>query len=277
MTPMICHLKSRRLLRIAGVDAAIFLQNTLTNDIRRITAETPLQYNLLLTPQGKILSEIFVVWQAENTYLLDVYAPRQSDLIRRLMMFLLRAKVTIEELPEQSSGVFARFGEAANAEPGWLQDPRRSGLGTRRYISDAILPTADDEYHYNDFCISQGVATAEAIRHEQDFVHDVGFEKLNAIAWDKGCFIGQEVAARVEHRGLAKKGLYHVTADAALDATAPLADAAGTSFGEVRQLSHDAKSGLALIKNIVFQEDIHLLNAGVPVIIHSAVHLKTKF
>lgn len=259
----VCQLLTRQLLRVHGDDAADLLQNTLTNDIRRITDENPLQYNLLLTPQGKILHEVFVVRRAENDFLLDVAATRQADLLRRLTMFKLRARVTLEDIPPNQGLVFAAYPEAPQGQA-WIPDPRQPGIGARYYALDGTAPaeTLVDEGSYDDFCIGAGVTTAQSFRHEQDFVHDLGLEKQNAIAWDKGCFIGQEVAARVEHRGLAKKGLFVAFADHPLRDDMPLTTADGFELGEVRHISRDRQSALVMAKIIALQGDTAIQQDG---------------
>lgn len=237
-----CHLASRAALRVQGPDAAEFLQNIFTNDIRQLTAATPLQYNLLLTPQGQVLHDVFILRQGENDYTIDAPAARKADLLRRLMMFRLRAKVEVGE--DESLQIYA-------GAPGGLPDPRAPDrLPLRLYARDHIA--AEPEAPYDDLCISLGIPPSAAMRFEKDFVHDLGLQKLHAIAWDKGCFIGQEVAARVEHRGLAKKGLYVVTGED-LSAEAPLTDAAGHDAGEMRLVASDGRMGLAILKKLVLE------------------------
>lgn len=246
---MMHKLASRAAIAVTGPDAAEFLQNILTNDIRRLSADAPLQYNLLLSPQGQILHDVFVWRRGDDDFLLDVHAPRKADMLRRLALFKLRAKVAVEDLP--AMGVYAGAG---------LADPRHAQLPPRLYTPDAVEAAA--EGGYDDLCVALGVPAASAIRHEKDYVHDLGLERLNAIAWDKGCFIGQEVAARVEHRGLSKKALCHVAGEG-LQAMAPVLTAEGGEAGEVRQVSADGRAGLAIIKKMAM--DAALSQEGRPV------------
>ena len=198
MTPMLpdqpIHLKSRSILHVQGEDAQSFLQNIFTNDMNKV-ADGVLQYTLLLTPQGMVLHDVFVFRYADG-FTIDVQSTRQEDLLRRLNMFKLRAKVTISVTDLM---VYAQSNSG-------MQDPRYQQLGTRLY-SNEIIP-ALDEVAYDDFCLSLGVPNGEQnIRYGKDFSHDVNLDKLNAFSWNKGCFIGQEVAARVENRGLVKRRL----------------------------------------------------------------------
>ena len=238
------HLASRQILRVQGPDAAEFLQNIFTNDVRRLTAEAPLQYSLLLTPQGQVLHDVFILRQGEDDYAVDVAAARKADILRRLMMFKLRAKVDVAE--DTTLQVYA-------APQGGLPDPRAPEHLPHRLYTGERLP-AEDEAGYDDLCIALGIPPSAAMRFEKDFVHDLGLQKLQAIAWDKGCFIGQEVAARVEHRGLAKKGLYVVQGQN-LSAEQPITDGQGHDAGEMRLVASHSRQGLAVLKK-------HVLEAG---------------
>ncbi len=257
---MIYHLQSRYMFRIAGEDAAEFLQNTLTNDIRKITEQTPIQYNLLLSPQGQVLHEMFVIRQADGDYLIDTYEPRHADLLRRLTLFKLRAKVDIIARPDIQVYAVPR-GE--NAPDGALDDPRRNDLGQRFYTSTPPAGVITPEAGYSDDCIDMVVPLAAAMRFEKDFVHDLGLQNFNAIAWDKGCFIGQEVAARVEHRGLAKKGLFCVSAPHIDMANPAISLQSGMEVGEIRLSNRSASRGLAIIKKMGVESGEMLVHAGV--------------
>lgn len=258
---MIYHLQSRYAFRVHGPDAAEFLQNTLTNDIRKITAQNPAQYNLLLSPQGQVLHEMFVILQGNNDYLIDTHEPRQADLLRRLTLFKLRAKADITPMPAMQ--VYAApAGEAAPHEA--IADPRADKLGKRIYLADGQQPSGliSPEAGYLDDCIDMTVPVAGAIRFEKDFVHDLGLQNFNAIAWDKGCFIGQEVAARVEHRGLAKKGLFTVTAQRIDMANPTITLQNGMEVGEIRLSDRSGTRALAVIKKTAIEAGESLLHAG---------------
>lgn len=254
------------MIRVHGQDAAAFLQNILTNDIRRITPQSPLQYNLLLSPQGQVLHEMFVLRQGEADYLIDTYEPRQADLLRRLTLFKLRAQVEITPAP--AIRVYAAIPDrTAEALPdGALQDPRSPAAGYRLYATQG-KSAPDDTGAYMDACIDQTLPVAEAMRFEKDFVHDLGLQNVHAIAWDKGCFIGQEVAARVEHRGLAKKGLFTISAPCFESATPLVTLQNGAQAGEIRLVSSDGRQALAVLKKAAVEAGEPLLHAENPIII----------
>lgn len=220
-------LDDRKLFRIEGPDAASFLQNIMSNDI---AAAQPIVYSCLLSPQGQFLHDFFVVDQGEGAYLLDAGAERADDLIRRLTMFKLRAKVTIT--PDDALKVYAG--------PDGHPDPRHAALGGREYRAGGIEApdkAISDKTIYIDYCISIGVPPTAAIRAERDVLSDVNLDLLNAVGWDKGCFIGQEVTARMKYRGLAKKRLMIVSGD-----TLP------PEAGEIRITNSNGTESLAVIK-----------------------------
>lgn len=219
------HLSDRRLIRIAGPDAQSFLQNIMTNDV----AQDGLIYSCLLTPQGQVLHDFFVVKQGEGDYLLDVDSGRADDLLRRLAVFKLRAKVSITD--EAAIKVYAA--------PQGLNDPRLAAVGGRLYTQDMIAKTATLS-DYEDHLIRLGIPGAKAMRYEKDIAADLNLDLLNAIGWDKGCFIGQEVTARMKYRGLAKKRLMIVTGEN----LAP----GETAYGDIRQVNQAKTAGLAVVK-----------------------------
>jgi folate-binding protein YgfZ len=222
------RLDDRSILRVSGEDAEAFLQNVFTNDIRKTRPDT-LQYSLLLTPQGQVLHDVFV-FKDEGGFYIDVETARKDDLLKRLGIFRLRAKVAIEEAP-----LFVGFSMYAGEGDFSFSDPRYAALGHRLY-SRKEMPSGDSAI-YNDLCIRFGVPNGgAAIRHGKDFAHEVNLDHLNAFAWDKGCFIGQEVAARVHHRGLAKRRLMIVHGENLIHGE------------DIRQVDSSGRKGLAILR-----------------------------
>lgn len=185
-------LDDRAVVRVTGDDAADFLQNIMSNDI---AFAQPLVYSCLLTPQGQFLHDFFIYKNAENDFLLDCDAAHVDDLLRRLKIFKLRAKVNLTP----DTGLFVY------ADPSGTPDPRDPALGGRSYRKQKTDTPPRSEY--DDLCISRGIPPRAAIKGEKDILADLNLDLLNAVGWDKGCFIGQEVTARMKYRGLAKKRL----------------------------------------------------------------------
>ena len=190
----------RVILRVGGPDRIAFLQGLVTQDVNRL-AEHGILYAALLTPQGKYLADFFLL-DAPEAVLIDVAAPLADDLERRLALYRLRSKVTIErvEMP-----VTRGLGPAP---AGALADPRDSSLGWRLY--GAALeqgPTPD----WDALRIAARVpeAGAELVPNES-FILEQGFERLGGVDFRKGCYVGQEVTARMRHKTTLRKGLVRV-------------------------------------------------------------------
>jgi folate-binding protein YgfZ len=225
------HLSDRALLRVAGDDARIFLQNIITNDV----PEEGMNYACLLTPQGQLLHEFFVFPDETGGYFLDCDRAGRADLARRLGIYKLRSKISISE---EAIKIYAQSKE------GGLADPRLPDLGYRVYTKDKIdALTAQDYYN---FCISLGVPPLGAIRAGRDFLSNVNLDLLNAVSFDKGCFVGQELVARIEHRGLVKKRLFIVEGEGLAAGDALLQG--GVDIGEIRIVDTTARRGLAVVK-----------------------------
>jgi len=208
-TGKIAELVSRGVVAIGGADAAGFLDNLFTTDASG-AGDGRAVYGGLLSPQGKIIFD-FIVFREGERYLLDV--PRQSvgDLIKRLGFYRLRAKVEITDLSDERIVVAAWDG----AEPPILDgpvaaDPRLPALGYR-----AIVPPGADmapdhseaseaEYHAHRIALAVPEGGTD-FAYGDTFPHDAAMDQLHGVDFRKGCFIGQEVVSRMQHRGTARR------------------------------------------------------------------------
>ena len=251
--------KRRGVLRIAGEDRVSFLQGLVTNDVVRAAAGQPV-YSALLTAQGRFLHDFFIVPQTD-ALLLDCEAERRADLMRRLGMYKLRAKVTIED-KTGSLAVVLLWGDGLEA--GTLQsgdvaaiyaDPRLPALGARaivaadsaaNWIAQHGLKTADDD-SYDHHRIALGVPDGSRdLPVERALLLENGFDELHGIDWQKGCYIGQEVTARMRYRSLVRKQLLPVSIDGPTpDFGAPIT-LDGAEAGEMRSAVDGL--GLALLR-----------------------------
>lgn len=219
------------MIRVTGPDAEKFLQDIITNDMRRLT-EGGLLYACLLTPQGQFLHDFFI-FKDGDSYVVDTEAARTDDLLRRMNIFKLRAKV---EFADTDLKVYSGKGKA---------DPRLPTIGQRHYTAETLNAAPVAVYH--DFCIAQGVPCGSiAIRIEKETMSDVNLDLLNAVAWDKGCFIGQEVAARMYNKSIAKRRLFILTGTQLKFGDKLMAG--DIEAGEVRHCGHDATTAVAVIK-----------------------------
>ncbi|WP_417450526.1 YgfZ/GcvT domain-containing protein [Kordiimonas sp.] len=231
MTDQALKLDTRAVLRLSGHDACNFLQGLVTNDVTKVAAGQAV-YAALLTPQGKFLYDMIIMAEGEDL-LLDVEAARKDELLRRLMMYKLRADVTITD--ETSLSVWAVWGRTDTAS-GQAPDPRDAALGTR-LISDK-KPDAEDltTEDYEAKRLRLGVPdSSRDMAVEKYFWLETDAERLNGVSFTKGCFIGQELTARMKHRTALKKKLVAVTAKkGTLRTGQSLTTDEGKTAGEIR-------------------------------------------
>lgn len=208
----VLKLEDRGVIRISGPEAKSLLQGLITNDIELLSHERAL-YAALLTPQGKFLFDMMIHEQAHEL-LLDVEKSRMQDLIRRLMMYRLRADATIEEATDLH--VWAIWdGTTDNSVP----DPRCEDLGHRVIAADSPIEGADvlSFRDYEEKRIKAGVPdSSRDMMVEKYFWLETDAERLNGVSFTKGCFIGQELTARMKHRTTLKKKLVPVSANQSL-------------------------------------------------------------
>ncbi len=192
----------RTVLRITGSDRMEFLQGLITNDIKALG--DGLLYAALLSPQGKYLFD-FLLRADGDTILLDIKTEAAPALAGRLNMYRLRADVMIEatDLP-----VWQGTGEPPE---GALADPRHAALGWRHYGDLAATPAEID----HDAIRVEHVIPETGIEliHNESYILEMGFERLNGVSFRKGCYVGQEVTARMKHKTELRKGLVRVEID----------------------------------------------------------------
>ncbi|KAB7616180.1 folate-binding protein YgfZ [Amylibacter sp. SFDW26] len=187
----------RTVLKIGGSDARKFLQDLVTNNL----SGDGLVYSALLTPQGKYLFDFFILEQDDH-WLLDVKSDRSAALAQRLAMYRLRADVTIED-----SGLHVRRGLGDLPEDGYL-DPRHDDLGWRLYSNEIGQDTdVDWDAIRVKHCIPE---TGIELVVDDTYILEVGFERLNGVDFRKGCYVGQEISARMKHKTELRKGLARV-------------------------------------------------------------------
>jgi tRNA-modifying protein YgfZ len=205
------HLSERGVVRVAGEDAKTFLDGLLTCDLDRVSPEKP-RLGALLTPQGKILFD-FIVFQAPEEagggYYLDVAKVFAPDLAKRLGFYKLRAKVIVEDR-SGTLAVIAGWGDTPKPddEVGFVaEDPRLSALGWRAIVASEeaaeLSGEGGDAYHAHR--IAQGVPEGGRDYLFGDaFPHEALMDQLHGVDFDKGCYVGQEVVSRMQHRGTAR-------------------------------------------------------------------------
>ncbi len=193
---------ARKVLKIGGDDRKSFLEGLVTNEVDR--AADGLVYAAILTPQGKYLADFFLL-ETEEAYLLDADAEQAPALAQRLNMYKLRADVTIED-----SGLYVERGMGTPPEDAFM-DPRHPDLGWRRYTD---TPVPDDTTDWDAIRVAHCIPEAgiELIPNDT-FILEAGFERINGVDFHKGCYVGQEVTARMKHKTELRKGFAVVSVE----------------------------------------------------------------
>ncbi|MFC4213791.1 YgfZ/GcvT domain-containing protein [Pseudophaeobacter arcticus] len=198
-------MRPRKILRLSGADARDFLQGLITSDVNKI--DQGLVYAALLTPQGKYLADFFLAADGADV-LLDADAEQAEALLKRLTMYRLRAKVDITPTDLQ---VMRGTGPAP---AGALADPRHADLGWRLIGAEGGEDGTDWDALHVAHCIPRsGIELGP-----DSYILEAGFEALNGVDFRKGCYVGQEVTARMKHKTELRKGLRQVE----ISGTAPV-------------------------------------------------------
>ena len=192
MVPNHIVLQSRAVITVTGSDWRIFLQGLVTQDVETLHVGE-LRFGGLLTPQGRLLYDLFLVGTSDGC-LLDVDAGHRPALIQRLNMYRLRAKVVIEADDRPVS--------VGWNSPGPYVDPRLPTLGWRGYgMNDR---PSGDERDYHRHCLALGVPSPTDWGSDKTYPIEANFDLLGGIDFQKGCFVGQETTSRMKRRGQIK-------------------------------------------------------------------------
>ena len=230
----------RQIVTVTGPDALTFLQGLTTNDMRPLDHAPGIVWTAMLTPQGKYLADFFVI-NTGDALLLDLPAPIAASTLQRLSMYRLRAAVT---LTPTDMPVARGLGDAP---PGALPDPRHPALGWRHYGAQGGPAIIDWDAIRVAHCIPEtGIELTP-----DTFILEAGFERLQGVDFRKGCYVGQEVTARMKHKTELRKGLVRVqVAGAAPVGSDILSDGkpAGTLYTQsaghgIAYLRHDRAGG----------------------------------
>lgn len=263
-------LKNRSPLAIHGKDSVAFLQGLLTNNVMKVSDQQAI-YALMLTPQGKYLYDFFIM-QKGDRLLLDCSAEHKNAIIQKLTMYKLRSDVTIEDISDTYE-VVALIGDSVFEKfyidkPGVARvfckgvayiDPRSSAPLARailekenRYQSFIAHDFAEGTYEdYEKARIEALIPSGDSdLESGSSFPLDYGMNELSAIDYKKGCYVGQEVTARVHHRGTLRKKIYRVEAQDGTTLPASGTDITAKDGSVIGQLRSSCGAiGLALLKN----------------------------
>lgn len=213
----------RRILAVSGEDRVDFLQGLVTNKVGELPA-----WAALLTPQGKYLADFLVIPEG-GRLLIDVDARLADDLMRRLSMYKLRSRVTVEPTDLTVARGIGDMPDAA------ISDPRHEALGWRLYGGQGD-DGADFDAIRVEYCIPETLI--ELIPNET-FILEAGFDRLHGVDFRKGCYVGQEVTARMRHKTELKKGLVTLGIEGQAPVGTPILMADGREAGTLFTQSGD--------------------------------------
>jgi len=258
------RLSDRTILRLSGAETRSFLQGLITSDIDKLSSTNSL-YAGLLTPQGKILFDFFLVCHGDDVWL-DCAVSASAELKKRLTFYKLRAAVDIEDMGD-ALGVAAiwqakaPFGLESAASATTLvggtafMDPRFAKAGARLIApmdqitalmeEHGYAPAGEEDYHAHRIALGLADSVMD-IGSGEHFPHECNFDQIDGVDFKKGCYVGQEVVSRTEHRGTARKRLVPLLFE--VDAPAPGTDIAGNGKTIGTISSTAGKRALGLVR-----------------------------
>lgn len=235
----------REVLLVTGPDRVAFLQGLVTNQV----GDAPC-WAALLTPQGKYLADFLIVPDGEGV-MIDVDAELAPDLLKRLSIYKLRSKVSLD----RTDLAVARGTGPAPA--GAIPDPRHPALGWRRYGPAADLPP-EDGTDWDAIRVAECIPeTLIELIPNETFILEAGFERLHGVDFRKGCYVGQEVTARMKHKTQLKKGLVRIGIEGAAPIGTPILLPDGREAGTLF-----TQSGGKAIAHMRFDRMVEGLVAG---------------
>ncbi|RUV30182.1 MULTISPECIES: folate-binding protein YgfZ [unclassified Mesorhizobium] len=253
------QLKDRALISVSGPDAEIFLQNILTTDLDALAAGEA-KPGALLTPQGKILFDFLISRAGENSFRLECRADISDNFMRRLMLYKLRAKVEIAKLDQELVTVaWGSDSTTSQSDSTPVADARfRDASVTRCYGGTG---EGGDPAAWQALRIAHGIAESGCDYPLGDaFPHDVLLDETGGVGFRKGCYVGQEVVSRMQHRGTARRRVLIVSAERPLPAPGAELTVSGRPVGTLGTAAGTAGLAIARIDRVKAA-----LDAGQPI------------
>lgn len=245
-----CHLDNRALFTLEGPEAEHFLQNVITTDLATL-GSGECRPGALLTPQGKILFDFLISRADHEAFRIECRADIAADLVKRLTLYKLRAKVQISS-PEQSVIAVSWENDSGSSYGDSTVIDRRfpKTITVYRHYSDAPAQDAGAE-DLDRLRIAHAVAESGSDYELGDaFPHDVLFDQNGGVGLRKGCYVGQEVVSRMHHRGTARRRLLIAQADAGLPPAGTELRAGGKPLGALGSVAGNQALAIARIDRV---------------------------
>ena len=267
-----------RFINIAGDDRQDFLQGLITNDVKVCNRNNPI-YSCILSPQGKFLADFFVI-ELDGSYLIEIHNQFFDNILQKLQLYKLKSKVTITENNDFLSYVLFNNNKKIT-EPNHaisFQDPRNNNIGIKFILNanntfllkEWNLKPVDINYYKEILMKNLIPYSPDDLIENKSLLLENNFQNINAINWDKGCYVGQEITARMKYRALLKKKIYTLEIISGSVQVGEKITINDISIGEI--ISITKKFSIAMLKidaaNIIIKNDkvIDLSNATVKII-----------
>ncbi|WP_375695721.1 YgfZ/GcvT domain-containing protein [Bartonella sp. AC67GZZY] len=227
-------LKNRAIIQITGEEATDFLQSLITTDVKKINPQEIFP-GALLSPQGKVLAD-FLIGKKEDGYLIDIIMPLADILYKRLLLYKLRKKIEITQpFQEVVTVSWKNESDTLNFDSSFVDKrfPEKEKI-IRIYGKTSFLAS---EYHnmWNQLRIRYAIAeSGQDYEVDKVFPHDINYDQINGLAFNKGCYIGQEVVSRMHHRQAARrrilivKGQHELSPQSSIEAGTKVFGSLGT-------------------------------------------------
>ncbi|NNM56356.1 folate-binding protein YgfZ [Acidocella sp.] len=248
----LAHLPQRGVISLTGASRVAFLNGLISNDVA-LAAPGHAVWAALLTPQGRYLCDFFIYAEADRL-LLETPREALAGLLTRLKRFRLRAAVELTDISD-TLHVYAGWGGDAPTAPITVPDPRLSAAGWRTLSATPLTPNAtaaDYAAHRIPLGLPDGPPDLEA---EKTLLLEAGFDELHGVAWNKGCYIGQELTARTKHRGLVRRRLIPVQCSEPPPPPGTPVMADGAEVGVIG--SHAGQMALAMLRVDALGKSLH--------------------
>lgn len=257
------NLKKRSLIRINGKDKFSFIQGIISNDVN-ILKENNSIYSSILTPQGRFIADFFVT-NHKDSLLLEVHESYKDIIIGKLQMYKLRSDVEISTCEDFCILLVSKFSNdfysnVLNGDILYYDDPRFNNYFKRLYLFNGLEKNIFDEIgmkeistmDFNELKFKNVIPDFHIdVLKNKSLLMEMRFDDLNGISWTKGCYMGQEITARMKYRNLMKRKLFQIK----IDFNSNIEDSLNVNDKEIGHItSHNKKNGFAYINLNYFKE-----------------------